>query len=504
MSRLLAAAAVLLVAWGALAFGAVYSWAYLPLLVGCALVGALGTFAVRHAVISRAMRQFSLALLAVIAAASIQLLPLPQSVLRTVSPGADRFLQTYDLSYSWGGSASADAGAAAPRHPLSIAPRRTATGLALLAGLTLFLVGTTRALSRANVRAVAYALVGFGALLAVIGIGQKAMLGDHAYGGMLIYGFWAPENNLSTPFGPYVNKNHFAGWMLMAIPLSIGLGLGAATEAQRQFRRGGWRGALLWLSSPDGGRVQLVLLGVALMAASLLMTRSRSGVACFIVSIVMFSAAAGRRARSAKVGLIALGALGTLFLTVFALAGHDFAARIVNRMDAMELRKNIWTDSARIIRDFPVAGTGLNTFGTAMIGYQTSQMDQHFQEAHNDYLQLLVEGGVLIAIPVVIALFFLLRAVRERFASRDDDPQMYWLRAGAVIGLLTIGVQAFVEFSLQMPGNAVLFVVLLAIALHEPVHRRISSARPRSDLIGVAHGVGAVGTQMTTEKRRGR
>ena len=81
---------------------------------------------------------------------------------------------------------------------------------------------------------------------------------------------------------------------------------------------------------------------------------------------------------------------------------------------------------------------------------------------------------------------------------------MYWLRAGAVIGLLTIGVQAFVEFSLQMPGNAALFVALMAIALHEPVHRRISSARPRSDLIAVAHGVGAVGTGMTTEKRRGR
>jgi O-antigen ligase len=465
MSRVLAAAAVLLVAWGAFAFGAVYPWAFVPLLCGCALVGALGLVAVKRAVMPAAARRLAFALAAVTLVASVQLLPLPQPVLGAVSPGTDRFLRTYDLRYAWGGET---AGAAPSRHALSIAPENTATGLALLAAFTLFLAGTTRVLSRVNVRGVAFALLAVGSLLAVTGIVQKAMLGDHAYGGMLIYGFWAPQNNLSTPFGPYINKNHFAGWMLMGIPLAIGLGLGVSSEAVRQFRRGGWRGALLWLSSPDGGRVQLVLLGILLMSASLLMTRSRSGVACFVVMIVLFSAAAGRRAHSARAGLAALGALGAMFLIVFALAGHDFAARIANRMDAMELRRNIWSDSARIISDFPVAGTGLNTFGTAMIRYQTSQMDQHFQEAHNDYLQLLVEGGVLMAIPIVVALALLIAAIRARFASDEDDPQVYWLRAGAVIGLMTIAVQAFVEFSLQMPGNAAMFVVLMSIALHQP------------------------------------
>jgi O-antigen ligase len=89
----------------------------------------------------------------------------------------------------------------------------------------------------------------------------------------------------------------------------------------------------------------------------------------------------------------------------------------------------------------------------------------HFQEAHNEYLQLLAEGGLLLAIPIVVAMAGLVRGIVRRFRS-PGDPEVYWLRVGAVGGLLAIALQSLLEFSLQMPGNAALFVVLLAIALH--------------------------------------
>jgi len=183
------------------------------------------------------------------------------------------------------------------------------------------------------------------------------------------------------------------------------------------------------------------------------------------------SVAVRRRFASTRAGLTAFASLAALFLIVFVAAGAELTARITNRLDAMELRRNIWSDSVTLIRDFPLTGTGLNTFGTAMIRYQTSQTDQHFQEAHNDYLQLLVEGGLLIALPAAAALLLMVRAIRQRFAENDDDVETYWVRVGAVVGLATIATQAVVEFSLQMPGNAALFVVLLAIALHEPTRR---------------------------------
>ncbi|MBA3641142.1 MAG: O-antigen ligase family protein [Acidobacteriota bacterium] len=462
---MLTAAVVLLVAWGALAFGSVYPWAYTPLLAGCALTGAVALGVHRARRLPGATRAAFLALIVVLGAGAVQLIPLPAGVLEAVSPKTDAFLEQYDLGYVFGNASRS-------WHSLSLAPRRTMVGLAFLAAFTLLLAGLTTALSRSGSRRLTASIVIFGVVLALIGIVQKAMLGEHAWGGMKIYGFWQPVHLLSTPFGPYVNKNHFAGWMLMGLPLALGLGLGLAEQGIRS-RRDDWRSVVLWLSSPQGGRLQLTLIATLLMVASLLMAKSRSGLAGLIVVVVVMSIAAGRRFQSKKAGVMAFGSLAAAFAIVFALAGTDLAARITDRSDAVDLRKNIWTDSAAVIRDFPLAGTGVNTFGTAMGGYQTTQKDQHFQEAHNDYLQIVVEGGILVALPALVALVLLVRAIWRRFAAGQDDTMTHWIRVGATAGLVAIALQALVEFSLQMPGNAALAVVLLALALHEtPLRRR--------------------------------
>ena len=460
-----------MVAWGALAFGAVYPWAYWPLLAACACIGTAAVVVYRRRPFDRPLRRVLFALGAVVTAVALQLVPLPAGMVAAASPSTDAFLESFNLAYALDEDAW---------HPLTLAPAATVLGLASLTSFAIFLAGLTRALSSSRVRRLAALTVAFGVALALIGIVQKAVAGDHAWAGMKIYGFWTPANLLSTPFGPYVNKNHFAGWMLMAIPLAIGLAIGRAEQALGHAR-GGWRGALLWLSSPAGGRVQLLGLAALVMGASLLLTRSRSGVSCLVLALLLLGVAAKRRFGSARATVAAAGALAVLFVALFLLAGADLTARITNRMDAMELRKNIWTDSAAIVRDFPLTGTGLNTFGTAMIRYQTSQDDQHFQEAHNDYLQIAVEGGLLVGLPVLLACIAVGAAVRQRFAAGADDAVTYWVRTGATVGILAVAAQSFVEFSLQMPGNAALFVVLLAMVLHEATSRRRSEdVRSRS------------------------
>jgi O-antigen ligase len=122
-----------------------------------------------------------------------------------------------------------------------------------------------------------------------------------------------------------------------------------------------------------------------------------------------------------------------------------------------------------------MTGTGLNTFGAAMFQYQTAFRDQHVQEAHNDYLQLAAEGGLLLGVPITATLILFVRAVGRRFRARKDDTRGYWIRVGAVVGLMAIALQSIVEFSLQMPGNAALFVVLAAIALHRAPTRAASA-----------------------------
>lgn len=475
--NLLLVASWLLVAWGALAFGAVYPWAWRPLVTGCAVVGAASWLVARRYGARADDRGLLLALGGMAAVGLLQLVPLPRDARIAISPASETMLLEQDFEYAIAArmtglsedGATAQVPAALPERPLSLNPDATARALVLLAGLALLLAGLTRLLNVTGARRLTTWIVIFGVALALIGIVQRALLGDHAFGGMKIYGFWTPANLLTTPFGPFVNKNHFAGWMLMGLPLAMGLGLGWAGRAGRH-RGQGWRDAVRWISSEEGGKLQLAAIALAVMGVALLMTKSRSGVAGFVLAMMLAAVVVGRRASGAA-RWAALGALALLLVGVFASAGSEATERFTTGAGSIELRKRIWRDSASVVRDFPLVGTGLNTFGTAMLSYQTSQRESHFQEAHNDYLQLLVEGGLLLAIPVALAVVALARAIRRRFVEGRDDTMTHWIRVGATTGLVAIGAQSLVEFSLQMPGNAALCAVLMAVALHVPPAR---------------------------------
>ncbi|MFP5378958.1 MAG: O-antigen ligase family protein [Vicinamibacteria bacterium] len=133
------------------------------------------------------------------------------------------------------------------------------------------------------------------------------------------------------------------------------------------------------------------------------------------------------------------------------------------------------TDALRVAADFPLTGTGLNTFGIAMLRYQTVEDGYLYIEAHNDYLHLLAEGGALLVLPALALVVVIVATIRRRFREGADDARAYWLRAGAVTGLLAIAFQSIFDFTLQMPGAAVMAVALAAVAMHR---RRTATARP--------------------------
>jgi O-antigen ligase len=114
-----------------------------------------------------------------------------------------------------------------------------------------------------------------------------------------------------------------------------------------------------------------------------------------------------------------------------------------------------------------VTGTGVGGYGTAMLVYQTAERHSIYEQAHNEYLQLLAEGGLLVGLPALALAIVLVRNIRHRLRG-SDDPQTAWIRAGALAGLAGIATQSLLDFSLQMPGNALMGVVLLAIAVHRP------------------------------------
>lgn len=433
-----------LTAWGAAAFGAVRPWAYLPLFGACAIFGAAALAQRRDAV--PVDRGLAIALGCLVVAIGVQLVPIPVSAIRQLSPETDVFLRDFEIGY-----------ATAERHALSIRPAATMVGLAAACALALLLVGLVRTLNRRDTVHLTRGLCVLGVALAIAGMAQMAM-GDGK-----VYGFWTPRGG-GNPFGPFVNRNHFAGWMLMAIPLAMSYFCGRVSRGIQAVQPG-WRDRLLWFSTAAASETLLVGLAVLVMALSLALTTSRSGILGLVLALAISGWFVARHLETVTRRTIAALFLGLVLVAAIGWTGVDqIAVRFTNDATYGN-RIPIWMDTLRIAGRFPLVGTGLNTYGSSTLAYQTAIPTVHLAQAHNDYLQVLAEGGLLLSIPALGLLIVVVRTIRRRF--RDVAPQStdYWIRVGAATGIVAIALQEIGEFSLQMPGNAVLFVMLLGVAL---------------------------------------
>ena len=342
--------AVSLVAWGALSFGAVYPWAYGPLLIGSVAAGLLGMFmpGSRAAPLNRAIA-LSLALL--VLAVVLQLVPVPRDVILWLNPEADAYLRQADLVYALQSLTGESVW-----HPLSIRPDRTLLGLAFLTAFGLLLLGTIRAFSVIRRRRFTEALLVFGVVLALVGIVQKGLMVDKPYG------FWEPiDADAFFPFGPFVNRNHFAGWMLLALPLSLGH-FGALVARGMPGVRPGWRNRLVWFSSRDASAVVLTGLGVLVISLSLVMTLSRSGLVCFSVALALLGGLWLRRNATSTRRALGVAFLGVLLIGAMGWTGID---AIASRLDPVQTdgfggRLGAWADAVDIAAAFPVTGTGFS------------------------------------------------------------------------------------------------------------------------------------------------
>jgi O-antigen ligase len=209
------------------------------------------------------------------------------------------------------------------------------------------------------------------------------------------------------------------------------------------------------------------------MALSMVLTMSRSGISALAMSAVLMAMVIGRGFTGRSKKTLGVAYLAMLLTTTVAWVGADVVVERFSKTNWTEFndRKGAWIDALGVARAFPVTGTGLNTYSTAARFYQKHDLRSFYGEAHNDYLQLLAEGGVLVALPALACFAALIREIRRRM-KRDLPGTSWWLRRAAVAALVAIGLQEAVEFSLQMPGNAVLFAVVCALAIHPPREAR--------------------------------
>jgi len=390
-------------------------------------------------------RVLDLSLVAACAAIGLQLIPLPLNVRLAVAPSSVAYDQLARVAPD-----------AAPQLAGSISVNRDATAFALfLAVVTLVLFWCARtAFRRGGVRTTIRGIALMGIVLVPIAVVQ------HATSPRLFYWRWPTGIGNALPYSPFMNRNDFAAWLVMAIPLTAGY---AIAHMQARRRKG----------TPFDPESALDDKGLALGAvlivlmAGLLTSMSRSGLAGAAAGLVLFVWLARGRMAARWIGWMLVAVVATVALAaVYAANMGALTTRLAGAVgEGFTGRAAIWRQTWPMVRDFWPVGSGVGTYQQVMALYQTMSRLFFIRHADNEYLQVLAEGGALLGVPVALAVIALGIAVVRRL--RSDSSPIYWVRAGAASGLLAAAVQNLGEMTLRVPANAVLLVTLAAIAVHE-------------------------------------
>ncbi len=322
----------------------------------------------------------------------------------------------------------------------------------------------------------------FGVALALEGMIQAVVSPD------AIYGFRSIQN--AKPFGSFINSHHFAGYMELALAPALGLVFTGAVERERRLLYG---------------------FAALLMGIALLMTGSRGamlsvigeiGFLTFITSRINGTSTADeamnddtnakRRALKIKRTLapFALGAsvLVVVIAGVIVFGGDAALDRIVgtvNRDDPTNGRTHFWAMTVESIRAHPFTGTGLGAFPLAYTRHDTANGLFRVEQAHNDYLQVLADTGVVGGIIAVAFFVVLFRTGLKRV--RVADTYRRGVAAGALAGCVAVLIHSFFDFTLQTTANALLFFVIVALAtldarVEEKTRRRKRSRHRDADM----------------------
>jgi len=417
------------IALSTLAFGTVHYWALAVFELGAALIVCLWCADAWQSGSLRISRNLlQLPLLGLILLGLIQLLPFGQSPI-------DRSL----LSFS-------------PYNSLSLDPYSTRLVVVQLASLFVYFAATLAFVdSPGRLRAIVRTVIIFGFILAIFGLIQSFTSPTKVY--------WIRDLPQSTPFGPFINRHHFAGYMELTLALPLGMLFSGAVEREKRF---------------------LFIFVTAVMGIALIMTNSRGGIISFLAEVIFLALISSvwrnrtksrnneqnAKAKSPAVRvLLGLGLVVCLLLGVVMLGGESVLNRFVGTVSSSDPttgRAHFWSVALDIIADHPIIGAGLGSFGLAYTHYDSRNGLLRLEQAHNDYLQILSDAGI---IGGLFGLFFIIVLFRCGFLrANSSDIFRNGVAIGALAGCFAVLVHSFFDFTLHTTSNALLFLVFAALA----------------------------------------
>ena len=336
-------------------------------------------------------------------------------------------------------------------NTLSLDPHSTRLVLVQLATLLIYFSATLVFVDTPHrLHVLVRTIMIFGFCLALFGLTQSFTSPTKVY--------WMRELNQSTAFGPFINRHHFAGYMELTIALPLGLLFAGAVDKDKRL---------------------LYLFVAGLMGVALVMTTSRGGIVSLVAEVLFLVIVTAiwrrqsdrRRTRSSRLKFVgvrvgmAVALLVGLFIGVILLGGEFSLNRFidsVNTDDPTTGRAHFWTVTLEIIKAHPYVGTGLGAFGVIYTRYDTRNGLFRLEQAHNDYLQVLSDGGIVGGVLALSFVAFLFYKALVRARSRDDFRRGVAL--ASLSGCFAVLVHSFFDFTLHTTSNALPFLVLAAMA----------------------------------------
>ncbi len=333
-----------------------------------------------------------------------------------------------------------------------------ATGFAIIqiiVYLIFFAASLTFLDSHKRLRKVAYTIAIFGTVMAFYAIIQRLANLDAIYG--------IRPTFQAIPFGSFINQHHFASFMEMTLGVTIGILLGSTVKKEQLF---------------------LFVFAIILMIVCIIFTGSRGGILSLlgVLGFIGASVYLGRN-KTLPINKLAIfaGVLALIFIVFGAVLFLGADSSLMRGIgvgggdDISSGRTHFWQTAVQMFFNYPIFGVGLDAFGTAFTKFDTWNGTFRIEQAHNDYLQVLTESGIIGFACVAVFIFFLFK---QSFTviNQSQDKFRRGIAIGSLAGCFGILIHSFFDFPLRTPSNMLFFLTLASLATisahHKQTHRK--------------------------------
>jgi len=293
--------------------------------------------------------------------------------------------------------------------------------------------------TRVQFRRLVYLIIGIAAFLATFGLVKNFLTNP--------FSWWDyPEiyKNVYRVTATFGNANNFAGYMEMVIPLLLGM----------------------FLTGLRRPKIIIMVCLVVLCITAMIFSFSRGGwigmLFGFVFMVIALLSSQHFNRKRLVIGIIC----GFLAISLFVLSNTGMVKRIVTLKQKQDItnfrgRVTAWRGIVDMIRDYPVLGIGPGTFSVVFTQYQPPGLSLRYFRAHNDYLQVISEAGLPI-IPIIV--WMIIALYRKGFRKLKNPSRLVrGTTVGAMSGIAAMLIHSIGDFNLQIPADALLFTVLVAL-----------------------------------------